>query len=72
MNSQMTPKDRIIDLIEAYAIAKTTANSTLISLSASALKTLLDGVDIQILDINTPAQDSVEKRPTRSKSSRSE
>jgi hypothetical protein len=68
----MTPKDRIIDLIEAYAIAKTTANSTLISLSASALKTLLDGVDIQILDINTPAQDSVEKRPTRSKSSRSE
>lgn len=37
-----TTKEQIVEFIEAYAVAKTTGNSFLVNLSASALNQALD------------------------------
>jgi hypothetical protein len=42
-----TIKDRLIEHIEAYSIAKASANAVLVSLSAAALKQLIDGLRIE-------------------------
>lgn len=39
-------KERLIELIEAYAIAKTTSNNVLMSLAATATKTFIDSIEI--------------------------
>lgn len=42
-----TIKERLIEHIEAYAIAKTTNNALLLTLSAGALRQLVDSLDIK-------------------------
>ena len=54
-------KDQLIEHIEAYAIARTSGNAVLVSLSATALNTLLDTVLIH--DDASPPQAQVPQAP---------
>jgi hypothetical protein len=52
-------KERLIEYIEAYAIAKASSNSILLSLSAGALRQLVDSLDIkEIAQKPTPPSQS--------------
>lgn len=59
-------KDRLIELIEAYAVAKTTSNNLLMSFATSAVKGFIDSVTItkvesEVEEISSPVNESTSK-----------
>jgi uncharacterized lipoprotein YajG len=60
-----SPRERLLELIEAYAVAKTSQNNVLVSLSASALTQMLDAVLTP--PIASDGFEVPEEKPTRTR-----
>lgn len=67
MGSQMattpTSRERLIELIEAYAAAKVSTNATLMQLAASALQQILATISFDIESASAPATDDFTMPP---------